>query len=234
MLLFKITVYKRKILQWQPLIWRCRSRIYTSKIRPIYLLYIICNYCLILLSLFATSLCSASYLGCQRDSARICCWAPCCDASAPERTCSWYATQDSQQQTRRPPLLLSVDWTDRRTDGRPLQRPRHHASNVKKRIISCSSEKLRKSGNDMTKKPTKIKVSENRHFFIEDRSRFGRTQHNYVVRTYLGRSWRWQCNVIGDGSWSARYHALTVQQFACMHRYACKPQEPQAATQLNT
>ena len=25
-----------------------------------------------------TSLCSASYVNCQRDTARICCWAPCC------------------------------------------------------------------------------------------------------------------------------------------------------------
>ena len=35
-----------------------------------------------------TSLCSASHLGCQRDTARTCCWAPGCGAVAAERACS--------------------------------------------------------------------------------------------------------------------------------------------------
>jgi len=33
------------------------------------------------------------------------------------------ADAGAQQQTRRPPLLLSIDGTDRRTDARPLHRP---------------------------------------------------------------------------------------------------------------
>jgi len=32
-----------------------------------------------------TGLCSASYVGCQRDTARICCWAPCCGCRAVRR-----------------------------------------------------------------------------------------------------------------------------------------------------
>ena len=56
--------------------------------------------------------------------------------------CSWYTTlrrqlsidiscpQDAQQQTRRPPLLLPIDGTDRRsdrqTDARPFHRPCSH------------------------------------------------------------------------------------------------------------
>jgi len=30
-------------------------------------------------SIKTTSLCSASYVGCQRGTARVCCWAPCCN-----------------------------------------------------------------------------------------------------------------------------------------------------------
>ena len=77
-----------------------------------------------------TSSCSASYVGCQRDAARICCSgamlrAPCtAGAVAAERrrllsidiSC-WLG---AEQQTRRRPWLLSIDGTDRRTDGRSL------------------------------------------------------------------------------------------------------------------
>jgi len=63
----------------------------------------------------------------------ICCRAPCCGAVAAERACS-YGTQrrrlhaavdryqGAQQQTRRPPLLLSIDGSDGRTDKRTLDR----------------------------------------------------------------------------------------------------------------
>ena len=46
------------------------------------------------------SLCSASSVGCQRDAALNCCWAPAPAARCPQR---------AQQQTRRTPLLLSID-----------------------------------------------------------------------------------------------------------------------------
>ena len=72
-----------------------------------------------------TSLCSASYVGCQRDTARVCCSAPapatrrtCCTALSIDISCS----QGAQQQTHCTPLLLSMDRTDRRTDGRTLDR----------------------------------------------------------------------------------------------------------------
>jgi len=36
----------------------------------------------------------------------------------------------AQQQTRRPPLLLSIDGTDRRTDGRTLDRYLNRAAHI--------------------------------------------------------------------------------------------------------
>jgi len=60
-------------------------------------------------------------LGCQHDTARICCRAPCCGAVAAERrrVLSIYISclPSVQQQTHRTALLLSNDGTDRRTDG---------------------------------------------------------------------------------------------------------------------
>jgi len=50
-------------------------------------------------------------LSCQRDAARM--------RLSVDISC----TQGAQQQTRRPPLLLSIDGTDRQTDARPLHRP---------------------------------------------------------------------------------------------------------------
>ena len=65
-----------------------------------------------------TTLCSASYVGCQRNPARICC----------RGLCYWPAIDrcllraGPQQQTRRRPLLVSIDGTGRRTDGRTDRR----------------------------------------------------------------------------------------------------------------
>jgi len=36
---------------------------------------------------------------------------------------SYRSKSPAQQQTRQPLLLLSIDWTDERTDARPLHRP---------------------------------------------------------------------------------------------------------------
>jgi len=73
-----------------------------------------------------TSLYSASYLGRQHDTARICCWAPCCGAVAAECRCPLLSIvscpHGAKQQTHRTPLLLSIDGTDRRTDGRTIDR----------------------------------------------------------------------------------------------------------------
>jgi len=68
-----------------------------------------------------TCLCSACYGGCKRDTARICC----CGAVAAGRPAP--AAVDhrpvscqlaAQQQTRRTPLLRSINGTDGQTDGR--------------------------------------------------------------------------------------------------------------------
>jgi len=62
-------------------------------------------------------------LGCQHDTARICCCAPCCGAVAAERRCllsiDMSCLRGAQQQTHRTPLLQPNDGTDRQTDGRP-------------------------------------------------------------------------------------------------------------------
>ena len=55
----------------------------------------------------------ASSVGCQYDAARICRWAP-APAARPLQP------PGVQQQTRRPPPLLSIDGTDRRRDAWPL------------------------------------------------------------------------------------------------------------------
>ena len=46
--------------------------------------------------------------------------------AADRRRPSYLLLQSARQQTRRPQLLLSIDGTDRRTDTRPLHRPRCH------------------------------------------------------------------------------------------------------------
>ena len=65
-----------------------------------------------------TSLCSASSLGCQRDTARISCFASCCGAVAAGHQAS-AAVDRSPAST----ALSSKPAADRRTDIRPLLRP---------------------------------------------------------------------------------------------------------------
>jgi len=78
---------------------------------------------------FLASLCSASSLGCQHDTARIHCWTPCCGAVAaghrrPSLSIDVFCTHSAQQQIRRTTLLCRWDrQTDGRTDARPLHRP---------------------------------------------------------------------------------------------------------------
>ena len=55
----------------------------------------------------------------QRDATRICCCAPAPAARRPQLSVDIFCPRGAQQQTSRPPLLLSIDVTDRRTDGRP-------------------------------------------------------------------------------------------------------------------
>ena len=57
-----------------------------------------------------TNLTSASYVSCKRDTARICCWVPCCDC--------WWCMQGTQPQTRCTSELRLHDGTDRRTDAK--------------------------------------------------------------------------------------------------------------------
>jgi len=92
---------------------------------------------------------SPSYVGCQRDAARICCRAPCvmptAGAVAIERlrflSLSISCPRSTQQQTRRGPLLLSMDGkerqTDRWTDAQSLHRPcSAYADSVNKTALS--------------------------------------------------------------------------------------------------
>jgi len=73
-----------------------------------------------------TSLCSASYVGCQRDTARVCCSAPapatrrtCCTALSIDISCS----QGAQQQTHCTPCCCRwTGQTDGRTDAGPFHR----------------------------------------------------------------------------------------------------------------
>jgi len=95
-----------------------------------------------------TSLCSASYIGCQCNTARICCERRlrrrCCMLRAPAAgtqrrrpplSIDISCQKGALQQTRRPPMLLSIDGTDRQTDARPFHRPcsAYHASSVNKK-----------------------------------------------------------------------------------------------------
>ena len=81
------------------------------------------------------SLCSASYVGCQRDTTRICCWAPCCGAAAAvDRYRAARKTLNSKRTARRSCDGI-MEKTDRRTDVRPFRRPcsAYYASSVNKR-----------------------------------------------------------------------------------------------------
>ena len=81
------------------------------------------------------SLCSASYVGCQRDTTRICCWAPCCGAAAAvDRYRAARKTLNSKRAARRSCGGI-MEKTDRRTDVRPFRRPcsAYYASSVNKR-----------------------------------------------------------------------------------------------------
>ena len=55
----------------------------------------------------------SSYIGCKRDTARICCRAPCCGAAAAGRP-----PPGPQQQTRRTPPLGCGARKDRQTERR--------------------------------------------------------------------------------------------------------------------
>ena len=88
---------------------------------------------------------------CQHDTARICCWVPCCGPGLRRRCCWAPVAVDrsfAQQQTCRTPLPRSNDgqtdwWTDGRTDGRTPDRfidPAPHARSVKKRIKLSSHQ----------------------------------------------------------------------------------------------
>ena len=57
----------------------------------------------------------------------VCCWAPCCGAAAAEcrrlqQSIDMSRPPGAQQQTRRTPVLRSIDGTNIRTDGRTLDR----------------------------------------------------------------------------------------------------------------
>ena len=89
-----------------------------------------------------TSLWSASYVGCQRNTARICCWAPAiCRCLLPAGR--------SAANPRRRPFLQSSDGTDRQmdrqTDAKPFHDPAPHtrASPTSDRLVMsivCMSE----------------------------------------------------------------------------------------------
>ena len=67
-------------------------------------------------SFIETSLCSAFYGGCKRDTARICCWPlcccmPCCWPPAMQQSIDIAYPQGTQQQTNRTRLQRSIDGT---------------------------------------------------------------------------------------------------------------------------
>jgi len=69
--------------------------------------------------------CWASSVGSQRDATRICCWAPAPAARRPQQSIDISCPQGAHQHTVWPPLLLSIDGTDRLTDGRTDAQPLH-------------------------------------------------------------------------------------------------------------
>jgi len=62
------------------------------------------------------------YVGSLRDATRICFWAPEPAARRPQLSIDISCQQGAQQQTCRPPLLMSIDGTDRQVDGRSPDR----------------------------------------------------------------------------------------------------------------
>ena len=78
-----------------------------------------------------TSLCSASYVSWQRDTARNCCWAPAVQQSI-DISCS----PGPQQQTRRTLLQRSIDRADRRTDTVPLHTMRRRG------VVVCGVRRM--------------------------------------------------------------------------------------------
>ena len=100
------------------------------------------------------SLCSASHGDCKPDTVRICFCCPvlrrrCCPA--PPLSIDISCTRGAQQQTRRTPLLRSIDGTDRQTDGRTDIRPLHrsccayHRDSANKLRICLMFQKMRQS-----------------------------------------------------------------------------------------
>jgi len=70
--------------------------------------------------------CSACYADCKRDTAHICCCGTVAvGRPAPPPSIGISCPLGAQQQTRRTPLLRSIDGTDRQTDGRMDTRPLH-------------------------------------------------------------------------------------------------------------
>ena len=74
------------------------------------------------------SLFSASYVSCQRDTARVCCWAPYCGAAAAGRPASPLSIDIPRTPlSSKPAARRSCGWmmgqTDRRTDARAFHRP---------------------------------------------------------------------------------------------------------------
>ena len=65
-----------------------------------------------------TSLCSASYVSCQRHTVRICCRAPCCWAPAVQQSVYISCPPGAQQQTRSSGVWWTTGKTDRRTNRR--------------------------------------------------------------------------------------------------------------------
>ena len=69
----------------------------------------------------------------------------CCAAAATINRSMSAARARPQQQTRRPPLLLSIDGTDRRTDGQTLDRFMTLAAFCADRVIKLVYGRFKKS-----------------------------------------------------------------------------------------
>jgi len=87
-----------------------------------------------------TGLCLSSYVSRQCDTARICCWVPCCGAAAARRlaaaTVDWYLLPALCSAANLPHAASAVKWWDRQTNGQTdaqsLHRPcsAYYASSV--------------------------------------------------------------------------------------------------------
>jgi len=69
---------------------------------------------------------NSSSVGCQRDATSICCWAPAPAARRTQLSIDISRPQSTRQQTRRLPLLLSIDGTDRQTLDRYIDPAQHN------------------------------------------------------------------------------------------------------------